>query len=235
MRATFRIQRYNPEADAAPHFVDYTLDNCEPTMRILDVLHEIKWKQDGTLTFRRSCAHGMCGSDGMKINGRNGLACSLLLKNINLKKIVTIEPLPSLPIIKDLVVDTSTFFQKYELVKPYLITKSPNPERERLQSNENAELLFEAAKCIQCGSCSSSCPSLWGNDAYLGPAAMLKAFRFVFDTRDEGAAERLDIVDTPDGLWRCHTIFNCVEVCPKEINITWHLSQLKKMAVEREI
>ena len=140
-----------------------------------------------------------------------------------------------MPVIKDLVVDLSDFYKKYELVKPYLITKTPPPETERLQSNEDAEKLFESAKCILCACCSTSCPSLWTNENYLGPASLLKAYRFTFDTRDEAADERLDIVDTQDGVWRCHTIFNCIEACPKEINITWHISQLKKALVNREI
>jgi succinate dehydrogenase / fumarate reductase iron-sulfur subunit len=235
MQATFRILRYNPEKDNHPHFENYTLDVHE-TMTVLDVLHRIKWDYDGTLSFRRSCAHGICGSDGIKINGKNGLACSLLLKEINLKKTVTIEPLPSQPIIKDLIVDMTDFFQKYEAVKPYLINTAPPPvEGERLQSNENAEMLFESAKCILCGCCTTSCPSTWSNENYLGPAALLKAYRFVFDTRDEATDERLDIIDTPDGAWRCHTIFNCIECCPKEINITWHISQLKKKVAAREL
>jgi succinate dehydrogenase / fumarate reductase iron-sulfur subunit len=235
MQATFRILRYNPEKDNQPHFEDYTLDVHE-TMTILDVLHRIKWDYDGSLSFRRSCAHGICGSDGMKINGKNALACSLLLKEINMKKTVTIEPLPSMPIIKDLIVDMTDFYKKYEAVKPYLITETPAPnDGERLQSNENAEMLFESAKCILCACCTTSCPSTWSNENYLGPAALLKAYRFVFDTRDEASDERLNIVDTPDGVWRCHTIFNCIECCPKEINITWHISQLKKKVSTREL
>jgi succinate dehydrogenase / fumarate reductase iron-sulfur subunit len=238
MKVTFRIQRYNPEKDAKPYFKDYTLDGLEGTYRVLDALHDIKCKHDGTLTFRRSCAHGMCGSDGMRINGKNTLACSLLLqdiKGIGDGKVVTIEPLPYLPIVKDLVVDTTDFFKKYELVKPYIITKTPPPEMERYQSNEDAELLMESTKCIMCACCTTSCPSLWSNENYLGPAAILKSYRFAFDTRDEGTAEHLEAVDSADGIWRCHTIFNCVEACPKEINITWHISQLKKKLVADEI
>lgn len=235
MQVTFRIQRYNPEKDTEPKFMDYTISNVAPDWRVLDVLHEIKETQDGTLTFRRSCAHGMCGSDGIKINGRNTLACSVLLQDLNTKKPIVIEPLPFLPIIKDLVVDMSDFFAKYELIKPYLITKTQAPQIERYQHADDAELLMECTKCILCACCSTSCPSLWSNENFIAPAAMLKAYRFVFDTRDEAAEERMDIIDSPDGIWRCHTIFNCVEACPKEINITWHLSQLKKRAVSRAI
>jgi succinate dehydrogenase / fumarate reductase iron-sulfur subunit len=235
MQVTFRVLRYNPEKDNEPHFQDFTIEASE-NMTVLDCLHKIKWDLDGTLSFRRSCAHGVCGSDGMRINGRNRLACSILLKDLNFKKTITIEPLPAMPIVKDLILDMSDFYGKYEAVKPYLITKTPPPaDGERRQSNEDAEKLFESAKCILCACCTTSCPSTWTNDNYIGPAALLKAYRFVFDTRDEAADERLDIIDTPDGLWRCHTIFNCIEACPKEINITWHISQLKKAVSNKEM
>src|SRR5512143_3155240 len=235
MQVTFRILRYNPEKDIEPQFQDYTIE-ANPTMTVLDVLHQIKWNIDGTLSFRRSCAHGICGSDGMKINGKNGLACATLLKELNLNKPITVEPLPSMSIAKDLIVDMSDFYKKNETVKPYLINNtSVPPDSERLQSNEDAEKLFESAKCIMCACCTTSCPSTWSNENYLGPAALLKAYRFIFDTRDEAADERINIIDSPDGLWRCHTIFNCVDACPKEINITWHISQLKKRTSTREM
>jgi len=233
MQVTFRILRYNPEKDTEPHFEDFAIEASE-NMTVLDCLHKIKWDLDGTLSFRRSCAHGVCGSDGIRINGKNKLACSTLLKDINYKKPIIIEPLPAMPIIKDLVLDMTDFYEKYKAVKPYLINKTPPPaDGERRQSNEDAEKLFESAKCILCACCTTSCPSTWTNDNYIGPAALLKAYRFVFDTRDEAADERLDIIDTPDGLWRCHTIFNCIEACPKDINITWHISQLKKAVSNR--
>ncbi|HEX2787000.1 MAG TPA: succinate dehydrogenase iron-sulfur subunit [Ignavibacteria bacterium] len=236
MNLHVKILRYNPEKDEQPYFQDFHLQNIGEDMRVLDVLHEIKWKHDGTLTFRRSCAHGICGSDGMKINGKNRLACALLLKDLNTSKPLVIEPLPSLPIIKDLVVDMSDFWAKYEVVKPYLINHTPPPsDRERLQSNEDAEKLFESAKCILCACCTTSCPSTWTNENYIGPAAILKAYRFAYDTRDDAADERMDILDTPNGIWRCHTIFNCVEACPKEINITWHISKLKTRISKREL
>ena len=235
MQAIFRILRYNPEKDNEPHFQDYRIE-ANPTMTVLDALHQIKWNIDGTLSFRRSCAHGICGSDGMKINGKNGLACATLLKELNMKKPITVEPLPSMPIVKDLIIDMSDFYKKSETIKPYLINTTPAPpDSERLQSNEDAEMLFESAKCIMCACCTTSCPSTWSNENYLGPAALLKAYRFVFDTRDDAADERLNIIDSPDGIWRCHTIFNCVDACPKEINITWHLSQLKKKTSTREL
>jgi succinate dehydrogenase / fumarate reductase iron-sulfur subunit len=235
MELSVKILRYNPEKDSKPYFQEYKVPGVAEDWRLLDVLHEIKWKLDGTLTFRRSCAHGVCGSDGIRVNGKNRLACSILLKDLNYKKTIIIEPLPAMPIIKDLVVDMTSFFQKYEVIKPYLITKTPPPpDAERFQSNEDAEKLFESAKCILCGCCTTSCPSTWTNDNYIGPAALLKTYRFVFDTRDEAPDERLDIIDNPDGIWRCHTIFNCIETCPKEINITWHISQLKTRLATRE-
>ena len=235
MDMTLRIQRYDHEKDLEPYFADFDLQAVYSTDTVLDLLNRVKWEIDGSLTYRRSCMHGVCGSDALKINGRNRLACSVLVQDLKLKKnLIQIEPIPALPLEKDLVVDMSSFFEKYKIIKPYLIPKDAPPERERYQSNEDAELLFESAKCIHCGSCSTSCPSLWVNENYIGPAVFLKAYRFIFDSRDDATAERLDLIDTPDGLWRCHTIFNCVEACPKEIDITWHISELKKAALRRE-
>ncbi|MGA2669136.1 MAG: succinate dehydrogenase iron-sulfur subunit [Ignavibacteria bacterium] len=233
MKVTLSIFRFDPEKETKPHREEYTLD-VEPTFRILDCLDKVKWEHDGGLAYRRSCSHGICGSDAMMINGVNKLACQVLVQDFK-KKYIKIDPLPSLPVIKDLVVDMDSFFAKYDIVKPYLIAKTPPPVKERLQSQEDRAAIDEAVNCILCGACSSSCPSLWSNDKYLGPAAILKAYRYIFDSRDEAADERLDIVDTPDGLWRCHTIFNCVEVCPKDINLTWHISKLKKRSALREI
>jgi succinate dehydrogenase / fumarate reductase, iron-sulfur subunit len=233
MKVTLSIFRFDPEKETKPHREEYTLD-VEPTYRILDCLDKVKWEHDGGLAYRRSCSHGICGSDAMMINGVNKLACQVLVQDYK-KKYIKIDPLPSLPVIKDLVVDMDSFFAKYDIVKPYLISKSAPPVKERLQSQEDRAAIDEAVNCILCGACSTSCPSLWSNDKYIGPAAILKAYRYIFDSRDEAADERLDIVDTPDGLWRCHTIFNCVEVCPKDINITWHISQLKKRSALREI
>jgi succinate dehydrogenase / fumarate reductase iron-sulfur subunit len=236
MEVKVKILRYNPEKNTEPYFEDFTVPDVDPKWRLLDVLHEIKWKYDGTLTFRRSCAHGICGSDGMKINGKNRLACTVLLQDLNFNKPIVIEPLPAMPIIKDLVVDMRDFYKKFEVIKPYLITKTPPPPNsERLQSKEDAEMLFESSKCILCACCTTSCPVTWTNENYIGPAAILWNYRFTFDTRDEGGSERMDIVDNSDGVWRCHKIFNCIEACPKEINITWHISQLQKRITSREI
>jgi len=233
MEVTISIKRFDPEVDKKPYRTEYKID-VEPTFRILDCLDKIKWEIDGSLAYRRSCSHGICGSDAVMINGVNKLACQILVQDFK-KKYIKIDPLPSLPVIKDLVVNMDSFFDKYEVVKPYLIDKTAPPVKERYQSQEDRALIDEAVNCILCGACSASCPSLWSNDAYLGPAALLKAYRYIFDSRDEAPDERLDIVDTPDGLWRCHTIFNCVEVCPKDINLTWHISQLKKRAALREL
>jgi succinate dehydrogenase / fumarate reductase, iron-sulfur subunit len=233
MNVTLSINRFDPIKDKKPYRKEYIID-VPPTFRILDCLDKVKWEIDGSLAYRRSCSHGICGSDALMINGVNKLACQVLVQDYK-KKFIKIDPLPSLPVIKDLVVNMDSFFAKYDIVKPYLISKTPPPQFERYQSQEDRLLIDEAVNCILCGACSTSCPSLWSNDSYLGPAAMLKAYRFIFDSRDEAPDERLDIVDTPDGLWRCHTIFNCVEVCPKEINITWHLSQLKKRCSLREL
>jgi len=235
MQVTFRIQRFDPKKHPIPFFQKFVVEDAHPTDRVLDILHRIKWEQDGSLAFRRSCAHGICGSCGMRINNRNMLACSTLLQDLRYRKPVKLEPLPGMPVLKDLVVDMTSFYRKYEAVKPYLVTKTSPPEKERLQSNEDAEKLFEAAKCILCGCCTTACPSTWTNDDFLGPAALLKAYRYVFDTRDEAADERLDIIDSPNGIWRCRTVFNCVEACPKDIDITGHLSELKRACVAREL
>jgi succinate dehydrogenase / fumarate reductase iron-sulfur subunit len=233
IKVNVKVFRFNPEkGDKNSHYDEFTVE-ADPKEKVLDLLHRIKWEQDGTLSFRRSCAHGICGSCAMKINGRNMLACEANLTNFKDPTHIVVEPLQSLPVLKDLVVDLTDFFKKYEIVKPYLINKTPPPSTERLQSPEDRQLIDESTWCIQCSACTTSCPSNWKNPNFLGPAAILKAYRYEFDTRDEGSAERLAILDHNDGIWRCHTIFNCVEACPKSINITWHISQLKKKLVSR--
>lgn len=233
MIVTFKIFRFDPEADKAPHYQEFKLD-VPPTFRILDALHEIKWKHDGTLTFRRACAHGVCGSDAMLINGKNQLACQTLVQDLKTNRI-TVEPMKKYQVIKDLVVDMQSFFDNMNRIKPYFVPGEPPPARERLQNNNDRDAIDEATKCIMCGACTSSCPSFWADPKFLGPASLLKAFRFVFDTRDAAADERLDIVNDSHGVWRCHTIFNCVEACPKEINITDALSHLKRRLVTRQL
>ncbi len=229
MRVRFKIFRFNPEKDQAPRYQNYELDGVEPTWRILDCLNEIRWKQDGTLTYRRSCAHGVCGSDGLKLNGTNMLACQALVKDFKSKHIV-VEPLPALPVLKDLMVDHSLFFEHYRVVKPFLIEKTPRPEKERIQLPEDQEIVDDAVKCILCMCCTSSCPSFWFGKDYLGPAALLKAYRYQADTRDEGNEERRDVLlNERQGPWRCHTIYNCTEACPKEIDITRAIQNLKRI------
>ncbi len=229
MQVTLKILRYNPETDAQPHYERYSLE-AEPTDRILDVLEKIKAYQDGTLTFRRSCAHGICGSCAMRINGRNRLACKTLLQTLDTSKEITIEPILGLPRIKDLVVDMTVFFENYRKVMPYFINDEPLPEdgRERLQSPEERERFDDTTKCILCGACTTACPTFWGDNQYLGPSAIVNAHRFIFDSRDRGAAERLKILAGNNGVFRCRTAFNCTEACPREIKITKAIAEVKR-------
>ena len=232
MRVTIKIKRFNPEKDSEPHWREYQAE-AEPTDRLLDALNYIKWNIDGTLTYRRSCAHGVCGSDAMLINRRNGLACKLLLKNLG--STITVEALRGLPLLKDLLVDMEGFFAKYRAVKPFLMADSPEPEKERLQSPEEREVFDDTTKCILCAACNTSCPSFWSNEDYVGPAAIVQAHRFIFDSRDEGHEERLAILNERDGVWRCRTIFNCVEACPRDINITRAIGEVKRTLAFRRL
>jgi len=196
---------------------------------VLKLLHRIKWEQDGTLTLRRSCAQGICGSDAMRINGRNRLACKVLIRDVGER--VTIEPMLGYPVIKDLVVDMDPFFEKYRSVKPYLVTYDNEPGTERLQSPEERARYDEGTKCILCGACTGSCPSVWGNPNWVGPATIVNAHRFIFDSRDQGGAERLAILGQRDGVWRCRTIFNCADACPRGIPVTDLIEQVKRAIV----
>ncbi len=232
MRVTIKIKRFNPEKDSEPHWREYQVE-AEPTDRLLDALNYIKWNIDGTLTYRRSCSHGVCGSDAMLINRRNGLACKLLLKNLG--NTITVEPLRGLPLLKDLLVDMEGFFAKYRAVKPYRMADSPEPEKERLQSPEERAVFDDTTKCILCAACTTSCPSFWSNEDYVGPASIVQAHRFIFDSRDEGHEERLAILNERDGVWRCHTIFNCVEACPRDINITRAIGEIKRTLAFRQL
>ncbi len=226
MRATFRIQRFDPAEDRKPRYREYEVE-VEPTDRVLDGLNQIKWYQDGTLTYRRSCAHGICGSDAMRINGANGLACKVLMRDVGEK--VTIEPMLGYAVIKDLIVDMEPFFDQYRSVLPFLINDEPPPEgRERLQSIEERERYDDTTKCILCAACTTACPSFWANEAFVGPAAIVNAHRFIFDSRDRGGRERLDIMNTRTGVWRCRTIFNCTVACPREIQITKAIGEVKQ-------
>ncbi len=218
MTVELRILRYDPEHDTKPHEERYTVE-AGPMDRVLDLLHKVKYEQDGTLTFRRSCAHGVCGSDAMLINGRNRLACKIRVDQLGGKRI-TVAPLPGLPVMKDLVVDMDAFFAKFRSVQPYLQAESAPPERERRQSAEDRARYDDTTKCILCAACTTSCPSFWAKPEYVGPAAIVNAHRFIFDTRDDHADERLEILADKDGVWRCRTIFNCTDACPRDIHIT---------------
>lgn len=233
-KITLKILRYNPEKDAQPHYESYALE-AAPTDRVLDLLESVKGYQDGTLTFRRSCAHGVCGSDAMRINGRNALACKVLVKDIQ-SDTITVEPLLGLKIKKDLVVDMEPFFESYRSVMPYFINDNPPANgKEHLQSQKQRERFDDTTKCILCAACTTSCPSFWSNGAYVGPAAIVNAHRFVFDSRDQGAAERLQILNEQMGVWRCRTAFNCTEACPREIHVTQAIAEVKQAIITGKI
>jgi succinate dehydrogenase / fumarate reductase, iron-sulfur subunit len=219
MDVELRIRRFNPETDESPHWETYTLA-AEPTDRVLDLLHQVKWYQDGTLTFRRSCAHGVCGSDAMVINGRNRLACETLVKDTGNK--ISVEALRAVPLVKDLLVDMDGFMDKYKQVMPFLVNDEPTPAdgKERRQSQAERERYDDTTKCILCAACTTACPVFWTNPDYVGPAAIVNAHRFIFDSRDQAHEERLEIMADADGVWRCRTVFNCVEACPRGINVT---------------
>ena len=232
MTIEMRIQRFDPERDAAPRWATYRVE-IEPTDRVLDALHAVKWYHDGSLAFRRSCAHGVCGSDAMQINGRNRLACKILIRDVTPP--IVIEPMKGFPVVKDLIVDMDGFFKKYRAVTPYLIAQEPPPERERLQSPRERERFDDTTKCIMCGACTTSCPSFWANHDYLGPAAIVQAHRFLFDSRDQGRAERLPVLNDQSGVWRCRTIFNCTDACPRGINVTKAIGEVKQLLVQQTL
>jgi succinate dehydrogenase / fumarate reductase, iron-sulfur subunit len=238
MQVTMRIRRFNPDKDQKPYWGEYQLTDVEPADRVLDLLHRVKWEQDGSLAFRRSCAHGVCGSDGMRINGINRLACKVLVRTLSDSDHVKIqvEPLLGLPVLKDLIVDMEPFFEHYRHVMPYFVNDSPPPEdgRERLQSQADRELFDDTTKCILCACCTTSCPSFWANGDYVGPAAIVQAHRFIFDSRDMAADQRLKILSEPDGVWRCRTIYNCTPACPREIEVTRALGEVK-LAIQRGV
>jgi len=218
MDVTLRIRRYNPELDDEPHWEEYRV-TAEPTDRVLDLLHEVKWYQDGTLTFRRSCAHGVCGSDAMLINGRNRLACEMLVRDAG--DHITVEAIRGLPVVKDLLVDMEPFWDSYRSVRPFLVNDDvPADGRERRQSREDRERFEDTSRCILCAACTTSCPVFWSDQQYVGPASIVNAHRFIVDSRDRAGKERLEILADPDGVWRCRTTFNCVEACPRDINVT---------------
>lgn len=227
----FSIYRYNPEQDSGPRMQEYVLDDVAPDMMVLDGLKQIKaW--DESLSFRHSCGEGVCGSDGLNINGRNGLACITPLSV--LKQPVEIRPLPGMPVIRDLVIDMEPFYKQYRAVKPYLIVKDPEPEVEYRQSPQQRDKLDGLYECVLCACCSTACPSFWWNpDKFLGPAALLQAYRFLADSRDQASEERLDQLEDAYKLYRCHTIMNCAQVCPKGLNPTEAIGRARKMMLKQ--
>jgi len=229
---TVKIRRFNPETDTEPHWQSFQVEAL-PTDRVLNLLLNIKGYQDGTLTFRRSCAHGVCGSDAMRINGVNRLACKVLVKDMPDE--IMIEPIKGLPLEKDLVVDMEPFFDAYRAIKPFLITYGNQPSREHIQSQEDRARFDDTTKCILCAACTSSCPVYWADGSYFGPAAIVNAHRFIFDSRDEGAEERLEILNDREGVWRCRTTFNCTEACPRGIEITKAIAEVKKALLYRRV
>jgi succinate dehydrogenase / fumarate reductase iron-sulfur subunit len=230
MDVTFRIKRFDPEKDARPHWQEFKIQ-AGPMDRVLDVLNELKWGQDGSISYRRSCAHGICGSDAMVINGVNRLACKVLVKDLGTE--IVVEPLRGLPVLKDLIVDMEPFFDAYKAVLPYFINDDPAPVAERYQSVEDRERFDATTKCILCAACTTSCPVFWTNGRYLGPAAIVNAHRFIFDSRDHGAEQRLQTLNQANGLWRCRTAYNCTEACPRGIPITQAIEEVKREVLWR--
>lgn len=230
MKIVLKIQRFNPETDKKPYFKEYTVE-ADPNERLLDALMTVKRFQDGSLGYRKSCAHGVCGSDAMRINGKDRLACKTLIKDVAEKdgETVTIEPLRYLPVERDLIVDQTDFFKKYRSIKPFLINNEPVAEKERIQSQEERMQFDDTTNCILCASCYSACPILEKNPAFLGPAAVSQAYRFLADTRDLGFEERVPVLDHPDGVWPCQNHFKCTQSCPRSILITKRINQTKRM------
>jgi succinate dehydrogenase / fumarate reductase, iron-sulfur subunit len=228
------IYRYNPETDAKPYYKDYQVELDAHDKKLLNVLTKIKDYYDDSVSFRRSCREGVCGSDAININGRNGLAC--LTDVDSLKQPIVLRPIPGLPVIRDLIVDMTQFFNQYNSIKPYVIDENPMPSRERIQSPQDRDELNGVIECILCACCSTACPSFWWNpDKFLGPAALLHAYRFIADTRDQATNERLDELNDPYRLFRCHTIMNCADVCPKHLNPTRAIGKIKEIMVARAV
>ncbi len=228
------IYRFNPETDAAPQMQEYQVETGGKDLMVLDVLEMIKAEHDASVTYRRSCREGVCGSDGLNINGKNGLACITPLSDTVKKNKLVIRPLPGLPVVRDLVVDMSLFYAQYEKIEPYLQNNSPAPAIERLQTPEDRAKLDGLYECILCACCSTSCPSFWWNpDRFIGPAGLLQAYRFLADSRDQATEERLANLDDPFSVFRCHGIQNCVNVCPKGLNPTRAIGHIRTMLLNR--
>lgn len=232
MRCHFTIYRFDPQIDDRPRYQQYDVD-AEPTDKILDCLNKIRWEQDPTLAYRYSCAHGICGSDAMVINGRIELACQKLVRDFKTANNFVVEPLPLFKVVKDLIVDLEPFFKKYREVEPYLMPGKTESEKEFIQQAENQEFIEPALRCILCGSCTAACPMNRADPDYLGPAALLRAFRYIFDSRDSATGKRLKKIDNRSGIWGCKTMWWCTEVCPKKIPVTQCLGQIKR-AVKRQ-
>jgi succinate dehydrogenase / fumarate reductase iron-sulfur subunit len=228
------VYRFNPETDAAPRMQEYQVETAGKDLMILDVLEMIKGEHDPSVTYRRSCREGVCGSDGLNINGKNGLACITPLSDAVKNNKLVIRPLPGLPVVRDLVVDMSLFYAQYEKIEPYLQNNSPAPAIERLQTPEDRAKLDGLYECILCACCSTSCPSFWWNpDRFVGPAGLLQAYRFLADSRDQATDERLAKLDDPFSVFRCHGIQNCVNVCPKGLNPTRAIGHIRTMLLNR--
>ncbi len=227
-----RIRRFDPEADTEPHWERYEVP-ARPTDCVLDLLHHVKWEIDGSLTFRRSCGQGMCGSDAMRINGVNRLACKVLVRD--LPDEIIVEPIKGLALEKDLVVDMEPFFAAYREVQPFLVTSGNPPSREHRQSEAERTRYEDTTKCILCAACTTSCPVYWTDGAYFGPAAIVNAHRFVFDSRDQAHEARLDILNEAAGVWRCRTTFNCTEACPQGIEVTQAIAEVKRALLYRRV
>ena len=234
MKLLVDVRRFDPRSGAPSYEQRYEVE-AEPTDRLLDVLLRIKSLQDASLSFRYSCAHGVCGSDAMRINGQNRLACKVLIQDVGAR--ITVEPLLGMKVIKDLIVDMEPFFDHYRSVMPYFVNDAPLPQdgRERPQSPADRERFDEGTKCILCAACTTSCPSFWANGEYVGPAAIVQAHRFIFDSRDTAATERLEVLNDQMGVWRCRTAFNCTNACPRGIPITQIIGEVKKALAVGEL
>lgn len=235
LQLNVKILRFNPEVDKKAKWVTYSIQ-AQPGDRVVDVLNEIKWYQEPSLTFRRSCQHGICGSDAMLINGRNRLACKTLVRDVakGNGSTITVEPIRGLKVEKDLIVDMEPFFDAYKAIMPYFINESAPPAAERLQSEADAEKMAHSSNCILCACCTTSCPIFWVNGSYLGPAAIVQAHRFIFDSRDEATQQRLNIMNQNTGVWRCRTAYNCTEACPREIPITELIEEVKRAVMYQQ-
>jgi len=225
MQLEIRILRYNKEWSSKSHWDVFEVE-AEPDDRILDVLQEIRSNHDGSLAYRKSCAHGVCGSDAMIINGENQLACQVLVKEVSSP--IKIEPIRGLPVLKDLIVDMNDFFDSYKKILPFLISDEPDSNRERLQSQEDVDRIEDTTKCILCAACTTSCPVFWTSDSFIGPASLVNAHRFIFDSRDKGNKQRLEILKDVNGAFRCRTAFNCTSACPRGIKVTEAIEEVKR-------